>query len=93
MSKLIKSLPNGQWTMDETLEKSVYNAGMHPQKGYVPKTGRSQGQPYEYDSSKSFDENKAAVKAHHAKHPVKIQGDRHLHALTVDAAQRAGVKV
>lgn len=68
MDKFFKSLPNGQWTMDETLEKSVYNAGMHPMKGYRPGEKKAVGPHAEYDPKYSFKENRELVRMHHQEH-------------------------
>ena len=88
MNKLIKAFSNGQWTMDETLEKSVYNTGMHPSKGYVPGQKRKSGEYAEYDPKYSFKENRELVRMHHQDNKMPVNDEAHLDSLTRAAAKR-----
>lgn len=88
MEELIKAFANGQWTMDQTLEKSIYNAGTHPMKGYMPGQKKTKDEHAEYDPKYSFKENRELVRMHHEDHKVPIKDDAHLDSLTRAAAKR-----
>lgn len=75
---------------DEELCKSVYNAGMHPPKGYVPGKKKASGPHAEYDPKYSFKENKELVRMHHNDHKMPINNETHLDSLTRAAAKRGG---
>jgi hypothetical protein len=72
------------------LEKSVYNAGTHPPKGYVAGKKQAKDTPAEYDPKYTFDENKELVRMHHQDHKIPVKNEDHLHSLTVNAAKRGG---
>jgi hypothetical protein len=89
MEKLIKS-KNEQWKIvSEDLDKSIYNAGIHPPKGYAPGQKKSTIVHPDYDDSKSFDENKALVAAHYKGQNFHVRDDQHLHSLTIAAQKRS----
>ena len=88
--ELIKTDKNGQWTMDKTLEKSVYNAGVHPPKGYEPGKKKALGEHAEYDPNYSFKDNRELVRMHHQDNKLPVNGETHLDSLTRAAAKRGG---
>lgn len=77
----------------ETLEKSVYNAGTHPPKGYVPGKKQAKDAHAEYDPKYSFKENRELVRMHHQDHKIHIKDDAHLNSLTRAAAKRGGHQI
>ena len=78
------------YQMIETLEKSVYNAGMHPAKGYVPGKKQAKDVHAEYDPKYSFKDNRELVRMHHQDHTIPVKGEAHLDSLTRAAAKRGG---
>lgn len=84
--EILKVAHNGQWS----LEKSVYNAGTHPPKGYEPGKKQAASEHAEYDPKYSFKENRELVRMHHQDHKVSVKDDNHLDSLTRAAAKRGG---
>ena len=93
MEELIKAFANGQWTLDQTLEKSVYNAGTHPPKGYAPGKRQAKDEHAEYDPKYSFKENRELVRMHHQDHKIPVKDESHLDSLTRAAAKRGGHEI
>lgn len=90
MSEFIKYHPNGQW---ELLEKSIYNAGTHPLKGYKPGQKQLKDTLAEYDPKYSFKDNRELVRMHHQDHKIPVRDEAHLDSLTRAAAKRGGHQI
>jgi anti-sigma28 factor (negative regulator of flagellin synthesis) len=60
---------------DEELEKSVYNAGMHPMKGREP-VGTRAGSEFELDHGADYENNFKAAHSHYKNMGMKLDDDR-----------------